>query len=125
MATTGLKVKVEPGEDVKVSYDQMGEDVVKIMVFAGDLDYFQASIKFVNVITGAVDTTQQSLARQKLWAWMAKSLFGPKATPGPYHYLLDEVEHYDVAALYRQLTRVIDTPTIVSQADDITAIFSL
>ena len=31
----------------------------------------------------------------------------------------------DVAALYQQLTRVIDTPTIVSQADDIAAIFLL
>ena len=40
-------------------------------------------------------------------------------------HTVDEVEHYDVAALYQQLTRVIDTPTIVSQADDITAIFSL
>jgi hypothetical protein len=54
---------------------------------------------------------------------MVKSLFGPRSTPGPYHYLVEEVVHSDVAALYQQLIRVIDTPTMVSQADDLAAVF--
>ena len=36
---------------------------------------------------------------------------------------MEEVTHSDVAALYQQLIRVIDTPTMVSQADDLAAVF--
>ena len=51
------------------------------------------------------------------------SLKGTGSTPGAFHYLVREVQVGDVAALYRQLARAIETPTIVSQADDLAAVF--
>jgi transposase InsO family protein len=110
--------------EIEVEEEKISDKIMKIMGYSeSEVDYFQASIRFVNVLTGVVESNKESLARQKLWNWMLKSLHGPNATPGPYHYLADEVTHTDVAALYQQLIRVIDTPTMVSQADELAAVF--
>jgi len=135
LSKLGLKLKQEdddeqiPDEGDAEDADEgdappMAADIMKIMGYSSsEVDYFQASTRFVNVLTGLLETVKQGVARQKLWGWMVRSLFGPKTTPGPYYYLVDEVTHSDVAALYQQLIRVIDTPTMVSQADDLAAVF--
>jgi hypothetical protein len=113
----------DEGEE-QAAQSLMPAEVMKIMGYSpSEVEFFQASTRFVNVLTGVLETTKQGMARQKLWNWMVKSLYGPRATPGPYHYLVEEVSHSDVAALYQQLIRVIDTPTMVSQADDLAAVF--
>ena len=113
----------DEGEE-KAAQSLMPAEVMKIMGYSpSEVEFFQASTRFVNVLTGVLETTKQGIARQKLWNWMVKSLYGSRATPGPYHYLVEEVSHSDVAALYQQLIRVIDTPTMVSQADDLAAVF--
>jgi hypothetical protein len=114
----------EQEAEEEVEEQKLSDKIMKIMGYSeSEVDYFQASVRFVNVLTGVVESNKESLARQKLWNWMLKSLHGPSATPGPYHYLADEVTHTDVAALYQQLIRVIDTPTMVSQADELAAVF--
>ncbi len=87
-----------------------------------EVDFFQVQTRFVNVLTDLWRRTS-TLWQGRNFGWMVKSLHGPKATPGPYHYLVEEVKHSDVAALYQQLIRVIDTPTMVSQANDLAAVF--
>lgn len=123
-------VKPDEGDEADAPADapenesKISSQVMKIMGYSeSEVEYFQANTRFVNVLTGRVETQKDAIARQKLWHWMVKSLHGPRPAPGPYHYLLEEVAHSDVAALYQQLIRVIDTPTMVSQADDLAAVF--
>jgi hypothetical protein len=119
-----MEEKADDGDVVAEEKAPMPVEVMKIMGYSqSEVEYFQASTRFVNVLTGFLETVKQGIARQKLWGWMVKSLFGQRTTPGPYYYLVDEVAHSDVAALYQQLIRVIDTPTMVSQADDLAAVF--
>jgi hypothetical protein len=110
-----MPIKKEGDEGDDDEGEAKNAEIFKIMGYSRtDVDYFQASTRFVNVLTGVVESNKLSAARQKLWNWMVKSLQGPKSNPGPYYYLVDEVAHSDVAALYQQLIRIIDTPTIVS-----------
>jgi hypothetical protein len=117
-------VASEAAEEADGAESNLSERIMKIMGYSeSEVDYFQANIRFVNVLTGVLESPKDSIARQKLWSWMVKSLHGPHSTPGPYYYLAEQVTHTDVAALYQQLVRVIDTPTMVSQADDLAAVF--
>ena len=56
-----------------------------------------------------------------------RALSGPQKSPpsanGIFHYLICHVETYDVAALYKEIARVVDTPTIISHADALDAFF--
>ena len=72
----------------------------------------QLNLRFVDTLTW-----------HKLWAWMVKALAGPGKQEGRYHYLVHKVEQYDIAALFRDLTRIIDTPTIMTHADELDALF--
>jgi len=127
----GLKVKIEDGQEPVVfgegKEDEFAVDP-KLLAIMGysvqDFEYFQSTTQFVDVLSKKMEDSRFSNARQKLWSWMVKSLHGPKAASGPYYYLIDEVVQYDVAGLYAELTRVIDQPTIVSQAVDLDAVFS-
>ena len=130
IAKLGVVAKAEKDEEPVLEEKAQREatalnpDILRIMGYsASDLEFFQPSIRFINVMTGIIEPVARSRMRHKLWTWMVRSLHGPKSSPGPYHYLVDEVDPLDVTALYQQLTRVIDTPTIVSQADDVAAVF--
>lgn len=107
LVALGIKMKQEDDDEPLPDADDEGEakaaqpampaEVMKIMGYSpSEVEFFQASTRFVNVLTGVLETTKQSMARQKLWNWMVKSLFGPRSTPGPYHYLVEEVSHSDV-----------------------------
>ena len=111
--------KIEEREVPKLS-EQMRQ---ALGISERDQDFFQFSVVFVNTLTMRRESDRKAPARQKLWTWMVKSLQGNANNKmGPYHYLVDEVEQLDVAALYMQLVRVIDTPTILSQADEVDAL---
>jgi len=47
-------------------------------------------------------------ARQKMWNWIVRSLRGARSTPGPYHYLVDEVQIYDISHLRKAIKRLHD-----------------
>ena len=105
---------------------KMSTEIMKIMGYTShDVEFFQTSVSFVDVVSMTMEPPRQGLSRQKLWTWMVKSLHGPKTQPGPFYYLVDEVHHYDVASLFQELVRVADTPTILSQADDLETVFQM
>ena len=58
-------------------------------------------------------------ARQKMWSWMVRSLRGNRAAVGAYHYLVDEVQIYDIAALFKRLVEVLEQITICSVDDEL------
>ena len=131
----GMKIKLEVGQEepltilgLQAKEEENGVDprVLAIMGYSStDFDFFQSTTQFVDVMTQKLEDSKYSNARQKLWAWMLKSLQGQKAAPGPYFYLVEEVIQYDVAGLFAELVRVIDQPTIVSQAVELDGLFSL
>ena len=84
------------------------------------------SVQFIETLTMDIEGITRAPARHKLWAWVVKALAGPKAPPfGPYHYLVSKVDQYDIAALYLEVARVVDTPTILSHSDDMEALFHI
>ena len=118
----GFKVKEEGAAEVKEGRPMpppaaMDHRLLKIMGYTEqDFKFFQSTTKFVNVVTCEFEPSHHSAARQKLWAWMVKALKGGTAVAGPFHYLTESVSAYDVAGLFSELVRVIDSPTILSQA---------
>lgn len=126
----GYKVKREPVEAKEDAPapppNVMDERLLKIMGYTDmDFKFFQSTTKFINVVTLEYESSSLSAARQKLWTWMVKSLRGSGVVAGPFHYLTDTVTAYDVAGLFSELVRVIDTPTILSQAAALDDVFTL
>jgi len=64
-------------------------------------------------------------ARQKMWAWITKSLKGTRPSVGPYHYLIDEVKAYDIAALFKRRVKVLEQITICSLDDELEKVLSV
>ena len=119
-----LQVMKAENEDVKLEAPRLAEmsaAVRKLMGYTqNEIDFFQSSTRYINVVTCVVESRAVGVCRQRLWTWMVQSL---KGTGSAFHYLVGEVQVGDVAALYRQLAHAIETPTIVSQADDLAAVF--
>ena len=89
-------------------------------------DFFQVELQFVNTVTWEVEDMKKLPARCKLWNWMCKALAGPTGhNEGPYYYLTTKVEQYDTGALFNELTRVVETPTILSHARELDALFTI
>jgi hypothetical protein len=119
------KVKVENEEEEKKRQSRLKTILQQSGVKSKDLDFFQAAIQFVNLGKMQLELDSRMPKRQKLWTWMVKSLYHPSGAPGPFHYLVEEIAAYDVAALYAELARVVDMPTILSQADELDAVLSI
>ena len=74
-ANPGGEVKLQADPEVKRDEpeENLSDQVMKIMGYSeSEIDYFQASTRFVNVLTGSVESQKDTLARQKLWHWMVK-----------------------------------------------------
>ena len=56
---------------------------------------------------------------------MVKSLRGSKPAPAPYHYLVDEVDMYDISYLFKRLVDVLEQITICSLDDELEAIIKM
>jgi hypothetical protein len=56
---------------------------------------------------------------------MVKSLRGSRSVPGAFHYLVDEVQVYDISYLYKRLSQVLDQVTICSLDDELEAVIKL
>jgi hypothetical protein len=122
---------------VKAEEDEKGKDLVgaglsdemqrALGLTSRDREFFQVSYKFISTVTWKVEDPKRLPARSKLWNWICKALAGPNPArqEGPYHYLTTKVEQYDLAALYRELVRVIDTPTVLSHAHELDALFTI
>jgi len=55
-------------------------------------DNQSVSSLFCNLSKIAFETDKKLPARQKFWNWMVRSLRGQRTVPGPFHYLVDEVD---------------------------------
>ena len=54
-----------------------------------------------------------------MWSWLVRSLKGTRPTNGPYHYLVDEVQMYDISTLFRRLVEVLEQITLCSLDDEL------
>ena len=82
-------------------------------------EYIQPSMKFCNLNKLEFEPDSKLPARQKLWSWMVKCLQGPKLTPGPYHYLVQQCSVHDISFLFKRLVEVLDTVTICALDDEV------
>jgi hypothetical protein len=82
-------------------------------------EYIQSSTRYANLNKLDFEPEVKLPARQKLWSWLLKCLYGPKTNPGPYYYLVDQVMVYDICHLFTRLTEIIETVTICSLDDEV------
>jgi hypothetical protein len=88
-------------------------------------DYIQPSLRFCVLDTVQFESDRKLPARQKMWSWILKSLRGPRGTPGPYYYLIDEVKPYDISGLFKRLCQVLEQITICSLDDELETVIKL
>ena len=87
-ANPGGEVKLQADPEVKRDEpeENLSDQVMKIMGYSeSEIDYFQASTRFVNVLTGSVESQKDTLARQScqvavssIYTWPL-SLFGGRS----------------------------------------------
>jgi transposase InsO family protein len=88
-------------------------------------DYIRPNVQFCCLNTVEFEADRKLPARQKLWSWLIRSLRGNKATPGPYHYLVDEVQMYDISLLFKRLVDVLEQITICSLDDELECVIKM
>jgi len=74
-------------------------------------EYIKPSLRFCNIERMEFEPEQKLPARQKLWSWIGKCLFGPKAQAGPFYYLTHQCTIYDISYLFKRLWDVMETVT--------------
>ncbi len=101
-------------------------DLVKLLGFATTVQNEQSSSTlFCNLSKVEFESDRRLPARQKFWNWMVRSLRGVRTIPGPYHYLVDEVQMYDISYLFKRLCQVLDQITICSLDDELEAVIKM
>ena len=107
------------GEE-KVLGSGKSKSLIKLLGFPNSMnEYIQVSTKYCNLSKLEFEPDTKLPARQKLWSWIVKCLQGPKITPGPYYYLINQVKVYDISHLFKRLIEVIETVTICSLDDEV------
>jgi hypothetical protein len=87
-------------------------------------EYIQPTLQFCNLRTVEYEPDKKLPARQKLWSWMVKSLQGKQVNPGPYYYLVQEVQPYDISFLFKRLCQVLEQVTICSLDDELECVIT-
>ncbi len=106
--------------DAKQFGQKKSKSLIKLLGFPSSVgEYIQVSTKYCNLSKLLFEPDSKLPARQKLWSWIVKCLYGPKSTPGPYYYLINQVKIYDISHLFKRLTEVIETITICSLDDEV------
>ena len=90
--------------------------------FTNNSNEIKQNAKWCNLNKLTWEPESKLPARQKLWSWILKSLYGTGSTPAAYYYLSQQCETYDISYLYKRLDEVFDTVTI-SALDD--AVFNV
>jgi hypothetical protein len=88
-------------------------------------EFRDTSLRFCNLTTIEFESDRKLPARQKFWTWMVRALRGPKQTPGQYFYLVDEIQRYDIAHLFKRLCQVLEQVTICSLDDELESVIKL
>src|SRR4051794_25290803 len=88
-------------------------------------DYIRPQLQFCCLATVEFEDEKRLPARQKLWQWLVRSLRGTRTTPGAYHYLVDEVQPYDISFLFKRLVDVLEQVTICSLDDELECVIKM
>jgi hypothetical protein len=107
------EVKVEVGSG-------KSRELINLLGFPKSIgEYIQPSTRYCNLTKLDFEPESKLPARQKLWTWILKSLYGPKNSPGAYYYLTNQVAVYDISHLFKRLVDTIETVTICSLDDEV------
>ena len=82
----------------------------------GDL---RLNTEFCSLSTVEFEDDRRLPARQRLWSWIVRSVRCNRASAGPYHYLVDEVQVYDISHLCKRLFNVLEQITICLLDDEL------
>ena len=106
--------------DGNSSNTSLGLKLVGLLGRPKSLTVSNTSVQFCCLTTVEYESDRKLPSRQKLWTWMVKSLRGTNSkTPGPFHYLVDEVQMYDCSYLFKRLIDVLEQITICSLDDEL------
>ena len=79
-------------EDVKLEAPRLAEMPAAVRKLLGytqnEIEFFQSSPRFFNVVTCVIESRTVGVCRQRLWTWMVQSLKGTGTIPGAFHYLV-------------------------------------
>ena len=103
----------------------LGAKLVGLLSRPTTMDDLKPSAIFCCLSMVEFEDERRLPARQKLWNWLVRSLRGTRSTPGPYHYLIDEIQVYDISYLFKRLVDVLDQITICSLDDELETIIKM
>jgi hypothetical protein len=103
----------------------LGAKLVGLLSRPTAVDDFKPSVQFCCLSTVEFEDERRLPARQKLWNWIVRSLRGNRSSPGPFHYLVDEIQMYDISYLFKRLVDVLDQITICSLDDELEIIIKM
>ena len=112
--------KTAAGDGNSSNTSALGLKLVGLLGRPKSLTVSNTSVQFCCLTTVEYESDRKLPSRQKLWTWMVKSLRGTNSkTPGPFHYLVDEVQMYDCSYLFKRLIDVLEQITICSLDDEL------
>ena len=112
--------------DGKISKNSvLGVKLVGLLSRPTTVADIKPSAQFCCLSTVEFEDERRLPARQKMWNWMVRSLRGNRPSPGPYHYLIDEIQMYDISYLFKRLFDVLDQITICSLDDELEIIIKM
>ena len=119
-------LKKNAGDGVEAKSSKLASRLVASLGLPQNLgENIRHDVHYCCLSTVEYEDDRRLPARQKMWGWLTKSLKGNRATVGPYHYLVDEVKVYDIAALFKRLVRVLEQITICSLDDELEKVIKL
>jgi len=101
--------KKSAGDGADSKSSSLGTKLVALLGLPKNMgDYIKPGVQYCCLNAVEFECERKLPARQKMWNWIVKSLRGTRPTPGAYHYLVDEVQTYDISRLRRAIKRLHD-----------------
>ena len=97
----------------------LGQKLVATLKLPKNLGDLRPTTQFCCLSTVEFEDDRRLPARQRMWSWMVRYLRGNRQSTGPYHYLVDEVQIYDISHLFKRLLNVLEQITICSLDDEL------
>ena len=117
------KTNAGDGNFSKIS--TLGAHLVGLLARPTAVADFKPNAQFCCLSTVEFEDDRRLPARQKLWNWIVRSLRGNRPSAGPFHYLVDEIQMYDISYLFKRLVDVLDQITICSLDDELETIIKM
>ena len=97
----------------------LAKSCLNILNLGAQPDEFNTGSLYCDIASLKWEHEQKLPARQKMWTWMLKCLFGPGTSPGNLFYLTKQVMVNDIANLYSKLSQILDRVTICSLEEEV------